>query len=96
MYNGSRTPYGTKVTYSCGVGRQLLQYTYDDEILYNSTQYECQWDRTWYPEREVDACEWIACIDPPLPYGHNLESDFDGINPYEFYSYATYTCKPGA
>ena len=46
MYNGSRTPYGAKVTYSCGLGRQLLQYTYDDEILYNSTQYECQWDRT--------------------------------------------------
>ena len=60
MYNGSRTPYGTKVTYSCGLGRQLLQYTYDDEILYNSTQYECQWDRTWYPEREVDARNGLA------------------------------------
>ena len=41
---------------------------------------------------QLDDCEWIQCIDPPLPEGMNLKSDFDGITSYEFGSNATYTC----
>ena len=51
--------------------------------------------RTWYPETQPDDCEWVACIDPPLPQGHNLRNDFDGVNPYEFYTNATYECEQG-
>ena len=94
-YKDSKTPYDTVVTYSCGLGRQLLEYTANDTKLHNSTQYKCEWDRTWSPDTDPYDCEWVACIDPPLPEGHNLKSDFDGVNPYEFYSYATYTCESG-
>ena len=44
---------------------------------------------------QPDDCEWVACIDPPLPLGHNLKNDFDGITPYDFYTNATYECKDG-
>ena len=95
MYNGSRTPYGTKVTYSCGLGRKLLEYTDNGTRLFDSIEYNCEWDRTWEPPNPPNDCEFVACIDPPTPIGHNLETDFDGVTPYEFYSYAKYTCKEG-
>ena len=40
---------------------------------------------------QIDDCEWIQCVDPPLPEGMNLKNDFDGT-PYEFGENATYTC----
>ena len=40
---------------------------------------------------QIDDCEWIQCIDPPLPEGMNLKSDYDGTT-YEFGSNATYSC----
>ena len=43
-------------------------------------------------ELQIDECEWIQCVDPPLPAGMNLKNDFDGITPYEFGQNATYTC----
>ena len=95
LYNGSRTPYGTKVTYSCGLGRKLLEYTDNGTRLFDSIEYNCEWDRTWEPPNPPNDCEFVACIDPPTPIGHNLETDFDGVTPYEFYSYAKYTCKEG-
>ena len=48
------------------------------------------WNKTFH--LQLDDCEWIQCIDPPLPEGMNLKSDFDGSSPYEFGDNATYTC----
>ena len=93
QYSGARTPYATVVTYSCDLGRKLFNYSSEKTIMYDSANYTCQWDRTWAPETPPDDCEWVACIDPPLPEGHNLKNDFDGVHPYEFYTNATYTCE---
>ena len=49
----------------------------------------------YIPTLQPDDCEWVACIDPPLPHGHNLKNDFDGITPYDFYTNATYECEDG-
>ena len=53
MYNGSRTPYATVVTYSCALGRKLFKYLPDETVMYDKANYTCQWDRTWYPETQV-------------------------------------------
>jgi hypothetical protein len=42
---------------------------------------------------KLDECEWIQCIDPPVPNGHGVKLLWDGVTPYEFYSNATYTCE---
>ena len=45
---------------------------------------------------QIDECEWIQCVDPPVEDGMNLKTDFDGATPYEFGDNATYTCaSPG-
>ena len=33
----------------------------------------------------------MQCIEPPIPAGSNLRTDFNGSNPYEFGDNATYT-----
>ena len=39
----------------------------------------------------MDTCEWVQCIEPPVPEGSNLKTDYNGSNPYEFGDNATYT-----
>ena len=34
LFKGSRTPYGTQIVYSCGLGRKLFKYTENDTIIY--------------------------------------------------------------
>ena len=83
QYSGSRTPYATVVTYTCGLGRQLFEYLPDETVMYDTANYTCQWDRTWFPETPVDDCEWVACIDPPLPEGHNLRNRHPCSKPHQ-------------
>ena len=38
----------------------------------------------------------MQCIEPPVPEGSNLKTDYNGSNPYEFGDNATYTpAEPG-
>ena len=62
LFKGSRTPYGTQVVYSCGLGRKLFKYTENDTIIYDQQVLSCAWDRTyryhpWSPVRIVH----VAC-----------------------------------
>ena len=53
-YGGGRTPFGTAVTYTCGLGRMLARYDERGERdLYNSTTFRCGWDRIWSPAEAV-------------------------------------------
>ncbi len=40
----------------------------------------------------MDECEWVQCIDPPIPAGANIKHTWDGVTPYEFGANATYEC----
>ena len=50
---GGLTPYNTLVTYTCGLGRRLANYTDNDIIFYDSIDLRCEWDRTWSPNGPV-------------------------------------------
>ena len=50
---GGFTPYNTFVTYTCGLGRQLVKYTPNDTIFYDSIDLHCEWNRTWTPTGPV-------------------------------------------
>ena len=52
-FKGSKTPFGTQVEYSCGLGRRLHHYTENDTIIYDSKTLTCSWDRTWSPSEPV-------------------------------------------
>ena len=42
--------------------------------------FECQWDKSWSPDIELDPCEWIQCINPPQPPQEaNLVSNYQGV-----------------
>ena len=48
------------------------------------------------PPFQLDACEWVQCIEPPVPEGSNLKTDYNGSNPYAFGDNATYMpSEPG-
>ena len=49
VYEGSKTPYSTMVTYTCGLGRKLIKYTNNGTIQMDKQELTCQWDQTWYP-----------------------------------------------
>ena len=59
LYKGARTPYATVVTYSCGLGRKLFNYDTADTIEYDTANFTCQWDRTWFPEGQVGNTGYI-------------------------------------
>ena len=50
LFSGSKTPYGTQVVYSCGLGRKLFKYTENDTIISTHQVLACAWDRTWHLE----------------------------------------------
>ena len=53
-YNGSRTPFGTVVTYGCGLGRRFAKYLDDgSRILYDAKSFRCEWSRAWTPAEAV-------------------------------------------
>jgi hypothetical protein len=42
---------------------------------------------------QLDECDWVSCIDPPVPAGLKIKSDWDGFALYKFHSSAVYTCE---
>ena len=58
-YEGTRTPFGTVVTYTCGLGRKLAKYMNDgSRLLYDSKTFRCEWNRIWTPAEAV----WLLKI----------------------------------
>ncbi len=51
VFEGGKTPYMTEVTYSCALGRQLVKYLDNGTVFSESQVLQCQWDRTWLPEK---------------------------------------------
>ncbi len=65
LYSGGRTPYATRVTYSCGLGRKLARYTANATVFDDAQTMECKWDRTWSPPT-VGRSIGLAAIDRDL------------------------------
>lgn len=57
-----RRSHGSKLGYSCGLGRMFESYEGD---LYDEMWIQCNWNKSWTPTTELDSCKWVQCINPP-------------------------------
>ncbi len=42
---------------------------------------------------QVHECDWVQCVDPPVPAGLNLKTSWDGMAGVEFGGNVTYSCN---
>ena len=56
----------------------------------------CQWDKTWTPTSQINTCDWVACLKPPIPPKSTFlrVSDWFGA-PIPFGSQIRYVCERG-
>ena len=92
-YSGGLTPHGTKVTYSCGLGKRFVRYTENGKgPYYHNKTLTCQWNTTWAPEGLLDECEAVACAAPSVPDGSRLKLQQMDTLTFAFGKTATFMC----
>ena len=52
------------LSYHCGSAREFF---YPDGSQSASQEMSCQWDKSWSPSATLGTCDWVACLQPPLP-----------------------------
>ncbi|XP_059083502.1 uncharacterized protein LOC131880812 [Tigriopus californicus] len=91
---GQPAQYGMLLEYSCKIARKLERtHANGTKTLYDTQEFNCEWNQEWSPKAEIDPCTWHQCINPPIPHGHHrLKSDWNNV-PYEFGQSAIYSCE---
>ena len=81
------------LTYHCGTARE---FKLPDGSFTPTESMTCQWDKTWTPTSEIDECDWVACLKPPIPPAStNLRvTDWFG-DPIPFGEQVRFVCQRG-
>ena len=85
--------FNTSLDYSCGQARQFF---YPDGSQSARQSMRCGWDRAWSPSPVLGTCDWVACLQPPLPppSSHLRVTGWAG-SPIPFGDIVHYVCQRG-
>ena len=85
--------YMANLTYHCGTARE---FKLPDGSFTPTESMTCQWDKTWTPTSEINECDWVACLKPPIPPAStNLRvTDWFG-DPIPFGEQVRFVCQRG-
>ena len=85
--------YMTNLSYWCGSAREFVS---PDGSHSPSQELSCQWDRRWSGSTLLPPCDWVACLQPPLPppNTHLRSTGWFGL-PLAFGQQVSYVCEKG-
>ena len=79
--------------YYCGAAREFLDKTGEHK---DSISMTCNWNKTWSPVDDLLPCDWVACLDPPVPpqYANLRVTNWFG-DPIQFGEKVRFVCERG-